>query len=163
MISLKAKSHDESNLSIMTRIEIDPSEYEKYFTWHSEHYTRNCLAKCEGFELLLICFEPGQYSKVHNYNARDVWVHPIMGKIKEERFRKTPGIRGLEQLSNVTLDAREYSFVCENIGIHRYTNLHNGRSATLNLYSKPIDHWDVYDELSGESYRQEVERHSMYY
>jgi len=45
------------------------------------------LARTENFEVLLICWEKGQSSPIHDFNSQEAWIHPIVGKLREERFK----------------------------------------------------------------------------
>lgn len=128
-------------MDIMNNTEIPREEFERYYCWSEERYTRNVLARDEHFEVLLICWEKGQQSPIHDFNAQEAWVHPIEGILREERFRTTA--TGLEKVSDTLLHKNEYSYMDE-IGIHRYSNANNARTVSLNIYRKPVTEWNVY-------------------
>ena len=143
---------DEFNgyLHIMKLIDIDEREFEKYYTWNDEYYTRNCISKTDNYELMLICWEKGQRSPIHDFDSNEAWIHPIRGRLIEERFRLPRNGEGLEKVSSVVLGPSEFSYMTEPISIHRYINIFDSRSVSLNLYSKPVTKWKVYNEKTGE-------------
>ena len=135
----------------MCRVDLPREELETYCTWDDENYVRNVLARNDEFEILLICWEEGQSSPIHDFNSQEAWIHPVHGWIKEERFKINPGddIR-LERVSSVLLGTEEYSYMNQ-VAIHRYSNAEEGRSVSLNVYSRPVTEWRVYDEETSNS------------
>lgn len=134
-------------LDIMRSIDIPREEFEHYYHWRDDRYARNLLARTADFELLLICWEKGQESPIHDFNSQEAWIHPVVGKLREERFKINYEEDRLEQVSNVILGTSEFSYMNE-VGIHRYSNAYEARSVSLNVYCKPVTQWKVYDELN---------------
>lgn len=147
--TLKNKPSDSGYLNIIKSINIPQQEFERFYTWNDEHYTRNCLIKTADFELLLICWEKGQQSPIHDFDSHEAWIHTIHGQLKEERFRITKNV--LEKVSSVLLGTSEFSYMSDPIDIHRYTNSYESRTVSLNLYAKPIKKWKEYNEKTEES------------
>ncbi len=144
------KSNPSKVLEIMRKVDIPREELEKYYSWDDENYARNVLARNDEFELLLICWEQGQSSPIHDFNSQEAWIHPVLGWIKEERFKINPDDVKLERVSSVLLGTDEYSYM-NHVDIHRYSNANKGRSVSLNVYSKPVTEWRVYDEETSNS------------
>lgn len=132
-------------LDVMRRVEIPREEFEKYYSWSDDKYARNVLARNDMFEVLLICWEKGQSSPIHDFNSQEAWIHPVQGWIKEERFKINPDDVRLERVSSVLLGDDEYSYM-NHVDIHRYSNANDGRSVSLNVYTLPVTEWRVYDE-----------------
>lgn len=158
--TLKNKKTNKSHLEIMKSIDIPIREFEKYYSWKKDSYARNCLLKTDDLELLLICYEKGQETPIHDFDSKQAWIHTIQGKLCEERFRVTEDCNGLEQLSSTTLGTNDYSFMSQ-VGIHRYKNVYEARSVSLNLYCQPIEHWTQYNE-NGETEEVRVSYDSVY-
>ena len=149
------KSNPVKVLDIMRRVDIPREEFERYYSWDDDRYTRNVLARNEEFEVLLICWEKGQSSPIHDFNSQEAWIHPIQGWIKEERYKiNTDDVR-LEKVSSVLLGTDEYSYMNQ-VNIHRYSNANDGRSVSLNVYSKPVTEWKVYDVETSNSVVQKT-------
>ena len=157
---LKQKSPVENYLDIMEHIDIPLREFEKYYTWNKERCSRNCLVKTEDFELLLICYEKNQQTPIHDFDSNQAWIHIIQGQLSEERFRVSEFGKSLERLSLMTLGVKDYSFMSK-VGIHRYKNINNARSVSLNLYCKPIESWTLFDE-NAKSKEVKVSHDSVY-
>lgn len=142
---LGKNSKDASYLEILQSIDIPKREFEKYYTWKRDAYARNCLIKTANFELLLLCFEKGQETPIHDFDSKQAWVYTIQGKLKEERFRVVNNGGKLEQISATTLVRDDFSFMSQ-VGIHRYKNSDKSRSVSLNFYCEPIEYWKQYDK-----------------
>ena len=138
-------------LEVMKSTHIPTSEFEKYYSWDDDQYTRNVLMRNKELEVLLICWEKGQSSPIHDFNSQEAWIHPIVGQLREERYKINPGddIR-LERVSSVLLGTDEYTYMNQ-VGIHRYSNAYEARSVSLNIYSKPVTEWRIYEEETSNS------------
>lgn len=121
-----------------------------YLRWNQKHYTRTCVVRNVRFELLVICYEPGQRTSIHDYDSTSAWVQPLMGEVMEERFQcdLDGGIR-LKQASRLSKGVP--TALPRDSSIHRFTNAGAERAITLNLYAPPMSQWRVYDEHTGES------------
>ncbi len=149
-------------LEVMLNLEIPREEFEQYYTWNTDRYSRNVLARDNNFEALLICWEKGQTSPIHDFNAQEAWIHPVEGKLREERFILNKEKGKLEKVSSVLLGKSEFSYMSQ-IGIHRYSNEYDGRSVTLNIYRKPVAEWHVYyNEESSYCTRVEIWENKNY-
>lgn len=139
-------NHDENvgYLEIMKNIEIPYDQFEQYFFWKEEHYTRNSIIKNETYELLLICFEAGQDSPIHDYDSKEAWIHILRGNLKEEKYKKLDD-ETLERVSTVTLTPNDFSYMSGYVGLHRYINTFEGRTVSLHLYVNPLKKWNEYD------------------
>lgn len=137
-------------LDVMSNVQIPRSEFEKYYSWNDEKYARNVLARNDDFEVLLICWEKGQSSPIHDFNSQEAWVHPIEGMLREECYKINLDDDRLEKVSSVLLGTDEFSYM-KQVGIHRYSNAYSARSVSLNIYRKPVTEWHVYDEGKSDS------------
>ena len=131
-------------LDVMRESDIPVSEYERHYRWNDERYTRNLLVRNDKFELVLICWEKGQTSYIHDYNAHDAWVHPISGTLREECYVKDEKTGNLEKVSSVQLGPKDFNYMGGTVNIHSYKNENAGRSVSLHLYAKPVDEWTIY-------------------
>ncbi|WP_421765151.1 cysteine dioxygenase [Ekhidna sp.] len=142
-------------LEVMSNVNIPRSEFERYYSWRDDRYARNVLARNDNFEILLICWEKGQSSPIHDFNAQEAWIHPIEGMLREERFKINVDDDRLERVSNVLLGTDEFSYMNQ-IGIHRYSNAYSARTVSLNIYRNPVTEWHVYDENKSDSTMMET-------
>ena len=135
---------------ILARYAVPSKDLEPYYSWNSKHYTRTCIHRNEAFELLVICYEPGQATSIHDYDSQTAWIHPVIGEVTEERFRVLKG-GGLELVKELRLRPGVADSLTNGTSIHRFSNPGPERAVTLNLYAKPMRKWRVYDEGTGDS------------
>ncbi len=70
----------------LSRHPIDVESIQKYLFWSSSFYTRNLIYKDERFEMMAICWEPGQVSRVHNHCDQRCWMTVPIGRLKGQNF-----------------------------------------------------------------------------
>ena len=58
----------------------------RYLHWNAHHYVRNLVDANEDFELMVLCWQRGQGSRVHNHADSHCWVACARGPIAEERY-----------------------------------------------------------------------------
>lgn len=132
----------------LLRSSIPPEALEPFCQWNSRHYVRQCIHRTREHELLLICYEPGQRTSIHDYDSQMAWIKPLMGMVHEERFKI--GTNGtLKRHGQRTLEPGQLAYMATKSCIHRHSNLGTTRAITLNLYARPIRRWRVYDERTG--------------
>ncbi len=140
-----SESSDNQLKSIYQLLEIPLKEFEPYLFWSEENYTRNCIIRTERYELILICWEKGQFTPIHSHNEQECWVYNVKGKFKEIRFMNDEnGIP--QQVQYSVINQKNRSYMNDRMGFHILKNKANGRSASLHLYAKPIDECLVYNE-----------------
>jgi cysteine dioxygenase len=149
-----------SYLNVMKSIDIPQQEFERFYIFKNEHYTRVSLVKTDDFELLLICWEKGQKSPIHDFDSQEAWIHTIKGQLTEERYRLIEN--KLEKVSSVLLGTSEFSYMTNVITIHRYSNSYESRTVSLNLYAKPIKKWKEYNIETGKTTHKKVSYDAVY-
>lgn len=135
--------------AILLRYAVPGRDLEPYFRWNNRHYTRQCVHRNEAFELLVVCYEPGQHTSIHDYDSEIAWVHPVMGEVVEERFIQSSGSGDLQLVQESRLRPGMLGAITRDSSIHRFSNPGPGRAVTLNLYAAPMSKWRVYDERTG--------------
>jgi predicted metal-dependent enzyme (double-stranded beta helix superfamily) len=137
-------------LEIMKRVDIPITDFEGIATWDPNKYTRNYISSSSSYELILVCWEPGHNTPIHDYNFQQAWIHPVQGMLREERFIFDVFTSALIKVSSVKLEKGDFSFMNNVGGIHRYTNVSKERAMSIHLYSNPVKEWRSYDEKTGE-------------
>ena len=126
-------------------LDIDEEALTPYATWNDERYTRNCIYANDQFELIALCWLPGQITPIHCHNKQDCWMYSVSGLIEEEQFEKNEA--GEPQYMRAQdLKAGNYAFINDDMGIHRLSNIGGTRSITLHLYVSPIQECTTYKE-----------------
>ena len=136
--------------SRMHQVNLGKKEVQEYCMWSNSSLTGNYLRKTEEYELLLLCWEPGQRSTIHGHNGQRGWCYIIEGTIIEEQFEfpKTQGKMRL--MSTILLNQGELVHIRDDIGLQRLINVSdNERAITLHLYVKPLGSINVFNEFTG--------------
>lgn len=145
---LDRELHPAGFTDALLRASISPEELASFSQWNSRHYSRQCIHRTREYELMLICYEQGQSTSIHDYDSQMAWIKPVQGSVLEERFKANADGK-LKLHGEKTLEIGNLSYMAAKTCIHRHSNAGKGRSITLNLYSKPIRRWRVYDERTG--------------
>ena len=66
---------------------ISPETLGPYLFYSKSHYTRNLIYKCELFEVIAICWEVGQVSRIHNHRDQNCWMVAPIGRLRVQNFR----------------------------------------------------------------------------
>ena len=74
--------------NVIRKTQLSLKELYSYASWKSNDYTRNCLARNEKFEIILLCWDGGIQTPIHDHGGKDCWVYQIKGCIDEVRYVK---------------------------------------------------------------------------
>lgn len=125
---------------------IDVDTIAPYFFWCERFYTRNLIYKDARFELMTLCWERGQVSRVHNHADQRCWMTVPIGKLRGQNFRAVEideenGICKLEKTDRFDLSNCLAAKVELEEPIHQILNLpeFDERAVSLHIYSKPFD------------------------
>ena len=77
----------ESVQDYIQRHAVRPETLEKYLFFSKGSYTRNLIFKNEMFECMTICWEIGQFSRIHNHRDQNCWMSAPIGRLKVQNFR----------------------------------------------------------------------------
>ncbi len=147
-IALLSYSELKDYNTIFETFDFKSINFKPYETWSSEKYTRNCLYRDTNFELILICWNEGQETPVHNHDGEDCWVHLLQGEMQEVFYNLDLYNTVVEEDFQIIL-AKQTSHINDKIGLHKLKNNSEGKTMSLHLYAKPIDQCRSYDEDSG--------------
>lgn len=114
-----------------------------YATWTDESYQRICLAKNEECELILICWNAGQETAVHNHDGQKCWMYFAKGKFEESLYANN---EAKQLLSKREVNEGEVAFLTDDIGFHSLRYNAEGLGMTMHLYANPIKQCQVYSE-----------------
>lgn len=137
-------SEPDEHSSILHSINISTEDFAQHASWKKQNYTRNCLTKKEGFELILLCWDANTVTKVHDHNGQNCWVYQIKGRMIEERFSYESG--DLDLIKTIELDEGGISYMHDSMGFHRLINPENTRAMTLHIYANPIEQCKIFEE-----------------
>ncbi len=142
----------EGVLDFLQKNKVEIGSLAPYLYFCQEHYTRNLIHRTPRFELIAICWEPGQRSAIHNHRDQCCWMAMAYGKVQVHNFklvRKDPatGFCELESSTHFVIDPDSPQEVDPTEPIHQVVNptSFHSRAVTLHIYSMPFDTCEVYD------------------
>lgn len=125
---------------------IDIDSISRYFFWSGKFYTRNLLYKDNRFELMAVCWDKGQISRVHNHADQKCWMTVVEGKLRGQNFAveeidETKSFCKLKETDMFDLSDCLAAKVELEEPIHQILNLpdFNKRAVSVHIYSKPIE------------------------
>jgi len=127
---------------------IPPSDFKAFEFWSEEGYTRNCLARTESYELLLLCWDSHQATPIHCHNGEECWVYVVNGVLEEERFEMNES-DDLVLTDKSVYQPADLSYMSDDMGYHLLRNADAQKAMSLHLYMNPIDQCSIYDEEEG--------------
>lgn len=128
-------------------------------------YRRQRLYRDDDFELLLLCWERGQATPIHDHDGQTGWFTVVAGALAVQNFERRGGPADLSRVTfeaplgpgGLTLHKGSLSrlergaTVCEAAApetIHRVGSA-GGRALSLHVYARPLDAFLVFDERDG--------------
>ncbi len=135
---------------------VRPETLEPYLFFSRGNYTRNLIFKNELFEVIAICWELGQASRIHNHREQNCWMAVPIGRLRVQNFRvddRNPsrGTCRLVPTLSFDMDPEHPSAVDPNEPVHQVLNLREfgQRAVSLHIYSKPFDSCEIYQLEKG--------------
>lgn len=125
---------------------VDVDSLNPYLFFSNRFYTRNLIYKNDMFELLAICWEKGQLSKVHNHAGQNCWMAVPAGTLRVQNFKEVELNESqnhcrLAETQKFDISADMPCRVEQDEPIHQVLNLdgYDSRAISLHIYSKPIE------------------------
>lgn len=139
----------------------DLAEYIRFNDNGSRRYARNPITTSGWYELLVICWAPGQSSLIHDHAGSACAFRVIQGTGSETTYLRTPG----GKVRPVSAEILSPGDVCasKDADIHRVANDTEGEDLiTLHLYAPPLAVMNTYEEVPGaEQARRKLVRDAL--
>ena len=126
---------------------VDVDSIERYVHWSPKFYTRNLIYKDDRFELMAICWDSGQVSRIHNHCGQKCWMTVPIGRLKGQNFAveeidESRGYCRLVETNAFELSECLAAKVDLEEPVHQILNLpeFDQRAVSIHIYSKPYDH-----------------------
>lgn len=154
---------EEAYRALVKRLDLSIEEYLPYAHFAADQYTRNCIARSDEYELLLLCWDKDQDTPIHCHNNQECWVYVVKGSFIEQRFVESEEEdQAIELSESVHLEKEEVSYMNDDMGFHLLANTNSqGKSMSLHLYINPIDSCQVWDENAETFKRKELDYYSF--
>ncbi len=125
---------------------VDTDTILRFLFWSDKFYTRNLIYKDERFELMALCWDKGQVSRVHNHADQMCWMTVPVGRLRGQNFSveeidEARGFCKLKETDNFDLSDCLAAKVELEQPIHQILNLpeFESRAVSLHIYSKPFE------------------------
>jgi cysteine dioxygenase len=139
---------------------VDPGTLKPFLNFASTHYTRNLVYRCPLFELMTICWDVGQVSRIHNHAGQQCWMAVPVGKLDVQNYEvveidRASGYCRLREANRFVMDPGHPGHVAAELPVHAVLNPpeYGQRAASLHVYSRPYDRCLVYS-LENNSYTE---------
>ena len=135
---------------------VEPETLAPYLVFDAQHYTRNLVDKTGLYELVAICWEPGQTSSIHNHHEQNCWMAAPIGRLISQNYRVLDQDEAaqrcrLETTDSAVLTPSNPLPVNPAEPVHRVYNPreYGERAVSLHIYSRPFDRCLVYSPEQG--------------
>jgi len=164
----------DSVLELCEGVQISDASLAPFLYFDEHYYTRNLIYRDDMFEVMAICWQPGQRTAVHTHNGQLCWMIPHRGNLRVVDYKwlgcdhpekqNVVGIDCLAGSDHIQLDRlREVDaaaggpvLTADKLQtIHQLFN-HDERSVSIHIYSRPIDSCVVFDMDAQMCYRREL-------
>lgn len=170
-------------VSFLDAMRLSPEALAPYTFFRDSYYTRNLLYRDELFEVMAICWKPGQQTPVHTHNGQLGWMTIAQGEVAVHNYHylrcdspEKQNVVGIDCLSgggHVKLERRGTA-VCEAAGpvatvdkiqtIHQIENSNGARAGciSVHVYSLPFDSCVAFDLENHRCFRKTLRYYSRF-
>lgn len=168
-------------LAYLADVEVDRASLEPYTHYCADRYTRNLVHVDSVFELMALCWQPGQRTPIHSHNGQLGWMITVRGALAVVEYKyvgcnapENQQVSGLDCLAGATEIELERGSVheCAPGGpvatvdkthtIHQVVVQGREPALSLHLYSRPIESCVAYDLKARRCWRRPLSFHSRY-
>ena len=121
---------------------------EQYTFFNNSHYTRNLIHKCKDYELMAVCWKPGQIAPIHGHEGEKCWARVESGKLKICNYKLENSTTPL-QIKKTSEIIGETGYLDGPADIHKVENPFDENAISLHLYTKPFNKCDIYNLDTG--------------
>lgn len=127
-------------LKVLERLDLSTTDVNKYTFWDlTKPYTRNLAFSNKDFTILLLCWNPGRESKIHNHPCDGCFVKTLRGCIRETRYEIDNIANTLTETGKKFFTEGQVSYMADDLGLHKISNSNKETGAvSLHLYSPPF-------------------------
>ncbi len=122
-------------------LEINMSTLTKFLGYTDDGYQRNVVKKTEHYELVLICWKPGQKTPIHDHKGSDCAFLILEGVSTESVYKNK---EGKLEVSGIRKYAPGEVCAAEEPDIHMISNDEEINLVNLHLYSPPLKDFTIY-------------------
>lgn len=130
----------------LTQARITPNDVQAHVRFGIAKYRRNLVRRTADYEVLVLCWKPGQQSPIHDHSGSNCAVKVLSGAATEVKFDRT-ATGGLRVASAERLEAGGITASAD-ADLHRVANWEGpGENlVTLHVYSPPLRGMQLYPD-----------------
>lgn len=170
-------------LDICSSVQINDASLSRFILYNDAFYTRNLIYRDDLFEVMTICWQPGQRTAVHTHNGQLCWAITQRGVLEvvdykwlgcdHPEYQNVVGLDCLAGSEHIKLE-RLRETVATTDGpvvtsdklqtIHQIFNHaeNRERAISIHIYSRPIDSCVAFDIEQQRCYRRQLSYFSQY-
>jgi len=130
---------------------ITPSSLEPYSFFSSRYYTRNLIFRNAFLECLVLCWDIGQSTPIHDHNGNYGWVYLAAGQLLVRNYRikeRSTLHRTCRLVPTTSIEASAGQSIQVDLeqAIHQVDNpvKYNRRAISVHVYQTPISECEIY-------------------
>jgi len=124
-------------------------DWSNYGLFGEGPYTRNLVHLTEHYELIVICWNEGAASPIHDHSGQRCWMGGLQGEIQETHFDLPAAGCAPVARSTRILNRGQVAFITDEIALHEIRAAGGKPAASLHLYAHPIKTCKLYDPETG--------------
>lgn len=137
----------------VARLDLKDMAIANHICFSPENYQRQIIYRDSSCEIILVCWQPGQFSSIHDHGDSLNVTRVYRGVLTSRTFTRNDLVPGE---SSPLLVQEKYLQPDELVGvdrtqIHQLANTSEQNLITLNIYAKPLQQMQVYNSMSGQS------------
>ncbi len=126
-----------------------PDEVEPFVHFSDDKYSRNLVSRTDDFEVLILCWKPGQRSPLHDHADSLCSVYIYDGIMSADNYLRTPAGHLRPDYSEEGNPGVVMSIQKEEI--HQVSNLDEDRNlVSVHFYLAPLENYYIYSLTSSE-------------
>lgn len=106
-------------------------DYKNWVSFNRYSYKRNLIYRDNNYEILLLCWNPYSFAKIHDHSQNGCILKLLSGNIIETKYDTSLNI-----ISSNLINPNNISYMSNEIGYHSINNL-NKCAISLHVYSPP--------------------------
>ena len=138
---------DSRVLETVTNSRVPITELDPYLVWKPDRYTRGLVYRNELFEVIVLCWNVGQGSPVHDHAGQRCWMTLPQGRLEITNYAYKHG-REIEFIDTEIVGEHESDIHIDQCSsVHQITNrcAWCEPAVSLQVYSRPFDSCYIYD------------------
>jgi predicted metal-dependent enzyme (double-stranded beta helix superfamily) len=144
-------------LELVHRLRISDDLIASRSCFADDHYARNLVCRTQTFELLVLCWRPGQESTIHDHAGALNAIHVHRGELTSRSFAAGEGVpagAGPVVMAGEQQVTGDGWIGVDRDGIHQLANTTTEDLVTVHVYAPPLKELTVYSVDSSETERR---------